>query len=131
MKHIHAELMMAYAKDAMETDEPWLRWEFYHRIEKCWKQFKFDHPAWHLEDQYRRKAKTIKINGIKVPEPMREAPEVGQGYHVVNLLNIERTDSFVWEGFDCEQGWLDSGLCHSTKDAAYDHASALLSFTAL
>lgn len=26
-KHIHAELMAEYAKDAMETDKPWERWE--------------------------------------------------------------------------------------------------------
>ena len=27
-KHIHADLMMEYAKDAMETDKPWERWEY-------------------------------------------------------------------------------------------------------
>lgn len=28
IKHVHAELMMEYAKDAMKTEEPWLLWEF-------------------------------------------------------------------------------------------------------
>lgn len=27
MKHVHAELMAEYAKDAMETDKPWERWQ--------------------------------------------------------------------------------------------------------
>jgi hypothetical protein len=121
--------MAAYAKDAMTSPTPWKMWERSNK-EDFWSTLP-SHPLWDCGTEYRRKAKTITINGIKVPEPMREAPEVGQLYHVVNLLNIERSDSFVWEGFDCEQAWLDSGLCHSTKDAAYDHASALLSFTAL
>ena len=25
--HVHAALMLQYAKDAMETDKPWERWE--------------------------------------------------------------------------------------------------------
>ena len=28
MKHKHAELMMQYAQDAMETDKPWERWQY-------------------------------------------------------------------------------------------------------
>jgi len=28
MKHVHAEQMAQYAQDAMETDKPWLRWEY-------------------------------------------------------------------------------------------------------
>ena len=28
MKHKHADLMLQYAEDAMETDRPWERWEW-------------------------------------------------------------------------------------------------------
>ena len=28
MGHIHAAAMAEYAKDALETDKPWERWEF-------------------------------------------------------------------------------------------------------
>ena len=31
-KHIHADLMLQYAQDAMETDKPWERWEVYGKI---------------------------------------------------------------------------------------------------
>lgn len=30
MEHIHAAAMAEYAKDALETDRPWERWEFCH-----------------------------------------------------------------------------------------------------
>ena len=134
MKHIHAELMMEYAKDAMETDKPWLRWEFYHRIEKCWKQFEFDHPAWHLEDQYRRKAQTININGHEVPEPYRGEMQIGQPYYTPDLYNC---GADYWDVYHDRQ-WDDSiydniamknGLLHLTEDAAMAHTRALLSLT--
>ena len=35
MKHKHAELMMQYAQDAMETDKPWERWEVF--IKDSWR----------------------------------------------------------------------------------------------
>ena len=35
MKHKHAELMMQYAQDAMETDKPWERWESF--IKDSWR----------------------------------------------------------------------------------------------
>ena len=28
MKHVHAELMLQYAQDAMETDKPWDLWQW-------------------------------------------------------------------------------------------------------
>ena len=31
MGHIHAAVMAEYAKDALETDKPLERWEFFHK----------------------------------------------------------------------------------------------------
>lgn len=57
-KHIHAELMMQYAQDAMETGEPWERWEFYGKISESWMSVKAGvSPAWWPDVQYRRKPK--------------------------------------------------------------------------
>ena len=36
MKHKHAELMMQYAQDAMETIEPWRNWEAYNTHDRKW-----------------------------------------------------------------------------------------------
>lgn len=81
----------------------------------------------------RIKPKTIDINGIKVPEPMREMPPEGT--------------SVYWPGFGPDSGdthtesadvgcypamlpdLLRKGLLHLTKEAAAIHANALLSFT--
>ena len=81
----------------------------------------------------RIKPKTININGIEVPEPMREMPPEGT--------------SVYWPGFGPDSGdthtesadvgcypamlpdLLRKGLLHLTKEAATIHANALLSFT--
>jgi len=55
MAHIHAELMAQYAADAMETDEPWERWQI-QRIDHSWSTLD-DHPCWHHWVKYRRKPK--------------------------------------------------------------------------
>lgn len=36
MKHKHADLLLQYALDAMETDEPWKRWETWEDAAKNW-----------------------------------------------------------------------------------------------
>ena len=81
----------------------------------------------------RIKPKVININGIEVPEPMREMPPEGT--------------SVYWPGFGPDSGdthtesadvgyypamlpyLLRKGLLHLTKEAAAIHAKALLSFT--
>ena len=55
MKHKHAELMMQYAQDAMETNEPWERWEYFHRGAGEWKSLK--KLNWNPNVMYRRKPK--------------------------------------------------------------------------
>jgi hypothetical protein len=121
--------MMEYAKDAMETDKPWLRWEFYHRIEKCWKQFEFDHPAWHLEDQYRRKAQTININGHEVPEPYRGEMKKGQLYYMPRIGYDIIYDTKSWGTYLYDAEVMHTGLVHLNKEAAIAHSLALMSFT--
>lgn len=60
MKHPHAELMLEYAKDAMETDKPWERWEFKISENVGWQSFT-EHcttgPSWDTNYEYRRKPK--------------------------------------------------------------------------
>lgn len=56
MAHKHAELMMQYAQDAMETDTPWDRWQV--KSEKHWHDFTSKQPEWDPELEYRRKPQT-------------------------------------------------------------------------
>ena len=74
--------------------------------------------------------KTILVNGIAVPEPLREAP--GKGTLVFSpLLNpvgeiLGEHFSFTWEGHTHQRRRLDAGLCHLTPDAARQHFEALI-----
>ena len=131
MKHIHAELMMEYAKDAMETDEPWERWEYYsHRC--TWEPFKISGPSWGEESEYRRKARTININGHEVPEPYRGEMKKDQPYFIprIGWMGCEGNyEEEVWINCTYDNNMIHRGLIHLNKEAAMAHAKALESFT--
>ena len=129
MKHIHAELMMEYAKDAMETDKPWERWEF--NVDNKWESFRHGHPLWEDDTLYRRKPKTITINGHEVPEPYRGEMRHGQFYHIPNLEHSDHCTELNWLHDGCDRRVMEGGLVHLTKEAAIKHTEALLSFTSL
>ena len=122
--HPHAASMLLYAQDAAETDKPWERWEFKGcdaGFNKCLK-----HPEWNDHFEYRRKPKTITVNGIEVPEPIREAPKVGEKFFFVDLSVSTLTTHFSWENDAFDRDWLNKGLLHFTKEAAIAHAKAML-----
>lgn len=128
MGHIHAELMMQYAEDARETDKPWERWQYLPCGQTAWEQCSIG-PVWCSAWQYRRKPRTITINGREVPEPLRKVPLYGDTYHVVTFASWGAPYCFVWGDDERQSKWFALGLCHSTKEAAIAHAEALLSFT--
>lgn len=61
--HKHAALMLQYAKDAMETDKPWERWEWrdiYHDGDDApWGQLSF-HPVWRMDSDFAASPKLSK-----------------------------------------------------------------------
>jgi hypothetical protein len=128
--HRHAQSMLEYAKDAAESQIPWVWWEQC-QLSLSGSLSKFEpcpgHPLWELGCEYRRKPKTININGYEVPEPMRIAPSIGTIYHVPNFVH----GSFwvAWSACDTDVNFLQKGFCHFTKEAANLHSVALLSFT--
>ena len=125
MGHIHAAAMAEYAKDALETDKPWERWEV---------SFSggfigvTGHPNWSVNHEYRRKPKTILINGHEVPEPHRTPLQDGTYYWIPGIL-ISAT-RFCWQGDDIDTSYLKNGFVHLTEEAAQKHFDALKSFTA-
>lgn len=127
MAHIHAKLMMQYAQDAMDSDIPWDRWEFSSNGVEWIKSTK--HPSWDDTLMYRRKQKTININGFEVPEPLRVAPEIGDDVYAVLLTEEKGYFPLVYNGYADDALWFSLGVCHSTKEAAQAHAKALLSFS--
>ena len=125
-KHKHAALMLQYAKDWAETEEPWKRWEVTsHRNE--WVAL-CGHPYWRAESEYRRKQKVILINGHEVPEPHRTPLKNGEVYWALSLFR--GATSLHWKDEDFDNSYLENGFIHLTKEAAEKHFNALKSFTA-
>ena len=126
MGHIHAELMAQYAEDALETDKPWERWEFHHKRGEY--QSLGSHPDWAVTREYRRKPKTILINGYKVPEPCRTPLKDDEVYWTLSL--VRGVTSAHWQNDNIDNVYLKNGFIHLTKEAAEKHFNALRSFTA-
>ena len=126
MGHIHAAAMAEYAKDALETDKPWERWEV-----SCQKQkYKalWDHPEWVENNEYRRKPKVILINGHEVPEPCRTPLQDYVYYWVPDIFT--GATRYRWQDDDEDNSYLRNGFVHLTSEAAEKHFNALKSFTA-
>lgn len=69
--------------------------------------------------------KTIRIGEYDVPEPLREAPEIGTTYYVINIYS-GGADVCVWGSYmEFELEALRRGFLHATREAAELHAKAL------
>lgn len=125
-KHIHAELMLAYAQDAQESDTPWRLWEVL--TSRGWSDLHY-HPIWDTNTEYRRKVKTIRIGEYDVPEPLRVSPNKGETYHFVSFKGGSNVHSYSWHGDSIDDELLSKGIIHLTREAAELHAIALISLT--
>lgn len=125
--HPHAALMAQYAADAAETAEPWVRWQFAERVNDWFNCGK--HPEWRAEYSYRRKPKTIRIGEHDVPEPVRATPNRDIPYYFPNLDSTALIRGARWSGVEFDHYMLARGLVHLTREAAEQHARALLAFT--
>ena len=128
MGHIHAAAMAEYAKDAAETDMPWELWEI--SMTESGDEYRnlLGHPDWAVTRKYRRKPKTILINGHEVPEPHRTPLKNGEVYWTLSL--VRGTTSAHWQDDGIDSHYLENGFIHLTKEAAEKHFNALKSFTA-
>ena len=130
MKHKHAELMMQYAQDAMETPYPWERWEYQTESMQegdVWNNC-FPNPSFDVRYKYRRKPKMLSVtlaNGeiVSWPEPEKNKPVHGcdyfyiEGQYTVKLGWFDRTD---------DRDRLEAGIVHLSSDAVRAHRDALL-----
>lgn len=126
----HAALAAIYAQQMAEMDEPWLLWEG--KPEVC---EKFVAMGYHFifEDtwDFRLKTKTLSINGLDVPEPMREKPEIGTKYWYIETSSDALCDWTTWQDDESDNRHLRLGDCHLTRDNCIAHAKALFSFSEL
>ncbi len=125
--HIHHKLMALYAQDAAETDKPWERWQYRGVDGDIW--FNAKRPIkWLPMVQYRRKPKTININGRELPEPIKEQLNYGAIYYLPNLRKT-RFNILTWLNDDFDHYALKKGIVCRTKEDAIAYADAFLSFT--
>lgn len=95
-KHKHADLMMQYAQDAMETDKPWLRWEYQEEQSSIWRDcIDEDDMCFVIDYEYRR---------IDPYRHLKEAQERGEVIQVTSLFNPDGKwydkhtgDSMYWD----------------------------------
>ena len=126
-KHIHAENMALYAQDAQETPEPWERWEF-NSIGRKWSQLT-SNPTWVTSIQYRRKPKMLSVTlasgeVVSWPAPHRAELDKRDAYYFADV-----NGSVIVGKWDCapwDSDTLSNGYIHLTKEAAEQHAAALL-----
>ena len=119
MKHKHAELMMQYAQDAMETNTPWELWELYYINGYKWVDCTSS-PAWYDHIEYRRKPKMINVtlmNGevASWPEPYTGALLLGTSYWSLGLTEVRH---HTWNNSHIEQLVKEQGLIYLVKEDA-------------
>ena len=86
-------------------------------------------PLWGANAIYRAKpapAPTILVNGIEVPEPVREALEVGQAYWLAITYGPDLSVGLIWRDHPIHFTRLNRGLIHLNEAAAVAHAKAML-----
>lgn len=90
-KHVHAEKMAMFAKDAKISETPWEFWEVSEsKVEKdgdwvdVWEDLNAI-PDWNPNVGYRRKVRTTTIEGIEFPIPYKGEVVEGQTYYYANF----------------------------------------------
>lgn len=94
-------------------------------------------PNWDQNIEYRFKPKTIKVGEHEFPEPMRVAPIACTEYWTVEIRSggavvegtVAKVANYFWYGDAQDVACLRAGICHLTKEAAEQHAKALIALT--
>ena len=86
-------------------------------------------PNFNSDAKFRVKPKTISINGIEVPTPEQQKLSEGTRYYVPCLEADDWINWYEWSDASIDKRVLGLGIIHLTREAAEQHAKALLSFT--
>lgn len=110
-RHVHADLIIAWANGAeIEFKDVFGHWK------DCSPE-----PLWELWTEYRIKQNTI-TKSVSFPEPMRNAPEIGQMYWVIDCDEI---CAYEWENTDFDNDSLLRGFIHYSEENAKLHLAAI------
>ena len=112
----HYKLMKEYLKDCEKYERPWEMWQRFSSLYEVWVDL-IEHPEWLSAVKYRRRPRTITIPESELPEPMREAPEVGSHYFAWKKPGLSVIE-YRWDGNSPDRARLDACLSfHTEQDA--------------
>ena len=123
-KHVHHDLIIAWAANPSRVVEELVKEPYFGS--STW--MRINNPTWDPTKQYRFKPeepKFIIVNGIQVPEPVREPLEEGQLYWLASPINGSPY-SYRWDSTFSDRHWLSLGLIHLTCESAQAHINAML-----
>ena len=118
-KHVHHDLIQEWIKDTsrvVESQNSYGHWSV------------VGAPNWNPNCQYRFKPaepKYIVVNGVNVPEPVRERLRDQQEFWLADAP-YSVADKRAWEDGYVYDRWLSLGLIHLTREAAQAHIDAML-----
>lgn len=76
--------------------------------------------------EFRLAPRTIRVNGVEVPAPEKDAPALGARYYLVEIDSEKYFAELEWAGTTSENTWLERGLVYLTKEDAIARAKAML-----
>jgi hypothetical protein len=124
MEHPHAWVLRAIADGEPVSEFEVYRAGFTHgwSCASNWTLWIIEPKGW----EFRRKQKTIKVNGFDVPEPVREPLKDTVNYCIPDPKMEDLFEYRTWTGHRLDMVWLSRGLIHLTKENAIAHAKAML-----
>lgn len=122
MKHKHHDLLVTWLADQtlkLEYEHPKLGWS---------PASDLVNPISDAAFNWRIKPKMVKVGRHKWPMPLDVAPVVGSTYFLVVPQNTDRVFALTFgcDDFDSDMARLRSGMLHTTREAAQQHADALV-----
>jgi hypothetical protein len=124
---IHHKEIYEYGLDALVHPSPWELWEWeFDNSRGCFA----GHPTWETHIIFRRKPRTLNINGFDVPYPLEVEPKKG------DLIWVATPHQWEGEKYCYDQYYYstlhsqlsDGRLIHTTEEAADLHGRAMASF---
>lgn len=100
--------------------------ERYNATNDAWDIVKnYDYAIYHLYqgNRIRIKPRTIIVNGVEVPEPMKVRPERGTIYYTAGT---NPGVSVKWCNDTFDEDYFNAGICHNTPYAATLHWEAMI-----
>lgn len=130
MAHKHKHLMEILAHQILNgVETPSRLWEYKWKDAKEWTDCINQLPEFHEDYEYRLKPKFIMINGYKVPEPERVAPQLNTAYYAPCHFLESGYNKYYWTNMPFDKLSLKNGVVHLTPEAAIMHSKAIYSFT--